>query len=86
MEKTILLNVGRNNFVSSARILSITTWESAAVKKIVQHAKENNFIHYLNFEIMDNFEEAFYWVETQDQLEQILHLHNEHDEDLILDF
>lgn len=44
MEKTILLNVGRNNFVSSARILSITTWESAAVKKIVQHAKENNLI------------------------------------------
>lgn len=44
MEKAILLNVGRNNFVLPSRILSITTWDSSSIKKIVQLGKEKNLI------------------------------------------
>lgn len=44
MEKLSILNVGRNNFVVSSRILSIVTWDASAVKKSVQSAKENGLV------------------------------------------
>lgn len=45
MEKqNVALNIGKNNFVMPSRILAITIWESASIKKAVQAAKENNLI------------------------------------------
>jgi Uncharacterized protein conserved in bacteria len=45
MEKAIPINIGKNNFVMSSKILSITIWESSAIKKIVRAVKkEENLV------------------------------------------
>jgi len=44
MDKQTLLNIGKNNFVVVSRILSITTFEAAAIKRFVQNAKENGLV------------------------------------------
>ena len=44
MDKQTLLNIGKNNFVVVSRILSITTFEAAAIKRFIQTAKENGLV------------------------------------------
>lgn len=44
MDRQILLNIGKNNFVVASRILSVTTYEAAGVKRFVQASKEHNLV------------------------------------------
>ena len=44
MDRQTLLNIGKNNFVVVSRILSITTFEAAAIKRFIQNAKENGLV------------------------------------------
>ena len=45
VERTsILLNIGKSNFVMSSRILAITVWDSSTIKKSVQNAKKNDLL------------------------------------------
>jgi regulator of extracellular matrix RemA (YlzA/DUF370 family) len=43
-EKSSPLNIGHNNFVIMSHVLAITTWDTSAVKKSVQLAKEKNLL------------------------------------------
>jgi len=44
LERALPLNIGHNNFIISSRILSVATWETSAIRKSVQVAKEKNLL------------------------------------------